>query len=86
MTGKYNKYWYSGAGVFLSNGVFLMKKVDRELVDKIMKDVLIENNINWTHTEEIGENLYDEHRLPITHDDIYDIIDRVVEILSIPRK
>ena len=45
-----------------------------ELIDKVVKDVLIRNNICWLKSLEKAEKAVDNERIPIYRKDVYDII------------
>ena len=46
-----------------------------ELIDKVVKDVLIRNNICWLKSLEKAEKAVDNERIPIYRKDVYDIIE-----------
>jgi len=48
--------------------------MNKEILDNIIKEVVIKNNLNWLHTKDRAEFQYDEGRLPITKADVYQII------------
>jgi len=50
-------------------------KINPELIDKVVKDVLIRNNICWLKSLEKAEKAVDNERIPIYRKDVYDIIE-----------
>lgn len=52
-----------------------MTNEQREILMMIKKEVLIKNNIHWLHTRERAEYQVDEGSIPITDNNLVEIIE-----------
>ena len=48
--------------------------MSKEEILEIKKEVLVKNNIHWLHTRERAEYQVEEGRVPITNNDLFEIV------------